>query len=1017
MGTKGKLTFVLLALCLAVLPPRALAAGGGDAAALPEADRNGVITLTRDVTADGTLTIRGADALDLAGHTLTVDLLQVDADLTIRDSSRRESGRIVSTESVTCAVGPGGALTVESGSIENTAPGGTAILNTGTLAVTGGSVAGDRAVRICAGELTVTGGTVTGTALFDGADGGVQGAVVAGKDGKGCPGDVSVSISDGAVIENTARGEGLRPAVVVSDQYMADTARQTVQGPGGAGSNQSFTYAGTSIAVLVDGASVTGDVVKTSGLTRTAASRDGGDVTLTVQNTVVNGSVVNQSATGLTVRDATVTGGVTNTGGGSVVVLGNSKVQGETANSGGGLLYVEGAEGQTAAALNGRAGKAYSSLTDAIDDARPGDTVTLTADAALSRTLTLSKDVTLQGDEAGRKLTGAEGKKAGIVVNGAAVTLKGLTITGLSGDRGAVSIPADAADGTRLTALDLNISDFPRAAFELLGGEAEIRGCLIDCGGQETVTRRGFAIENASVTIRDTVIQGADAPDQSGAAAGLEIGGGSAVTIDGCSILSAADGIVLSRDARDSAVTVRDTVVEARKAALEVQDHAGKTGAAALLVESGSFAGTVGYRYDETDGPASEKLDAGACLLQISGGSFSVSVGEYAAPGLTAELYHSGGTPYSYYAALSEALAAADSGDTVRVLNAGEDSGVSVFHVTLDRGGAEGKVTILVPDGESIPLPTLTRAGYAFTGWAGETASYRGGAAYLADGDATLTAQWGQISSVIPFVAGSGSVTIHPAGAAENAIEGTVITLTVHPADGYALDALTAVDAGGAELKLSDLGGGKYAFAMPDSGVIVSASFTAAERDPAALTYADVSEGDWYYEAVRYVTANGLMNGLDGGAFGPDETASRAMIVTILYRLEGEPAVGAAAFTDVPEGAWYAGATAWAAANGIVTGYGDGSFDPDAAITREQLAAILYRYAGYKGCDSAAAGAGLDGYDDQGQVSGYAADALSWASARGLITGVTGSSMAPGGSADRAQVATILMRFCENFLK
>ena len=123
------------------------------------------------------------------------------------------------------------------------------------------------------------------------------------------------------------------------------------------------------------------------------------------------------------------------------------------------------------------------------------------------------------------------------------------------------------------------------------------------------------------------------------------------------------------------------------------------------------------------------------------------------------------------------------------------------------------------------------------------------------------------------------------------------------------------------------------------------------------------------------------------------------MIVTILYRLEGEPAVGASAFTDVAPGAWYARAAAWAAANGIVNGYGDGTFGPNDDITREQLAAILYRYA------------------DANQVSGYAADAMSWANAAGLITGVTADTLVPQGHATRAEVAVILTRFCENFVK
>ena len=136
------------------------------------------------------------------------------------------------------------------------------------------------------------------------------------------------------------------------------------------------------------------------------------------------------------------------------------------------------------------------------------------------------------------------------------------------------------------------------------------------------------------------------------------------------------------------------------------------------------------------------------------------------------------------------------------------------------------------------------------------------------------------------------------------------------------------------------------------------------------------------------------------------------MIVTILYRLENEPAAGTASFSDVASGAYYAKAVAWAAENGVVTGTTATTFAPDAPITREQMAAILYRYATLKGYDVSQK-ADLSGYTDAGTISAYASDAMAWANAQGLITGVTNTTLAPKSSATRAQVATILMRFCE----
>ena len=183
------------------------------------------------------------------------------------------------------------------------------------------------------------------------------------------------------------------------------------------------------------------------------------------------------------------------------------------------------------------------------------------------------------------------------------------------------------------------------------------------------------------------------------------------------------------------------------------------------------------------------------------------------------------------------------------------------------------------------------------------------------------------------------------------------------------------------------------------------------------LPFTDVKSGDWFYEAVQYVYDKGMMTGVSADRFAPASTTTRGMIVTILYRLENEPAVsGGSAFTDVESGAWYADAVAWAAANDIVNGTSATTFAPNSPITREQMAAILYRYAAYKGYDVSQK-ADLSGYTDAASISGYAKDALAWANAQKLITGVTDTTLVPQGSATRAQVATILMRLCETVVK
>ncbi|HWQ77389.1 MAG TPA: S-layer homology domain-containing protein [Anaerovoracaceae bacterium] len=179
--------------------------------------------------------------------------------------------------------------------------------------------------------------------------------------------------------------------------------------------------------------------------------------------------------------------------------------------------------------------------------------------------------------------------------------------------------------------------------------------------------------------------------------------------------------------------------------------------------------------------------------------------------------------------------------------------------------------------------------------------------------------------------------------------------------------------------------------------------------------FSDVKAGDWYYDAVEYALENKLFNGTTAKTFSPKTEMTRAMLVTVLYRMEGRPAVAGAdnSFQDVKSGQWYTDAATWAAANGIVGGYGNGLFGIDNNVSREQMAAILYRYAGYKQHDVTGA-ADLSAFTDAASVDSWAKPAIQWAGAEGLINGTTAETLTPGGFATRAQVATVLMRFAEN---
>lgn len=254
----------------------------------------------------------------------------------------------------------------------------------------------------------------------------------------------------------------------------------------------------------------------------------------------------------------------------------------------------------------------------------------------------------------------------------------------------------------------------------------------------------------------------------------------------------------------------------------------------------------------------------------------------------------------------------------------------------------------------------------------------------------------------------NGTVTVSP----KNASKGATVTVTAKPDKGYVLDTLTVTDKDGKKIDLTDKGDNKFTFVMPAGSVTVKATFKVAPKTP----FTDVAESAWYADAVAYVYENGMMKGTSDTKFSPEQTTTRGMIVTILYRLEKEPSASAASFTDVASGKYYSKAVAWASANKIVTGYGDGKFGPNDTITREQMAAILYRYASYKGYDVTKT-ADLSKFTDASQVGVFAKAAMQWANAEGLINGTSTTKLSPKSGATRAEVATILMRFCENIAK
>ena len=238
---------------------------------------------------------------------------------------------------------------------------------------------------------------------------------------------------------------------------------------------------------------------------------------------------------------------------------------------------------------------------------------------------------------------------------------------------------------------------------------------------------------------------------------------------------------------------------------------------------------------------------------------------------------------------------------------------------------------------------------------------------------------------------------------------GDTVTIKPKPDEGYELDSITVTDRDGKSVELTAKPDGTYTFQQPSGKVKIEVTYKRVET-PWNNPFADVSERGWYYEAVRFAQERGLMNGYSNGRFGANDTLSRAQLAQILFNKEGRPGVDYLLdFSDVGGRSWYAEAVRWAASQGIVSGYGNGTFGPNDPITREQLAVMLWRYSG----SPAAASKELD-FNDESQISGYALEAMRWAVENGILNGYGDGRLGPKGQATRAQAAQILKNFIGN---
>ena len=340
---------------------------------------------------------------------------------------------------------------------------------------------------------------------------------------------------------------------------------------------------------------------------------------------------------------------------------------------------------------------------------------------------------------------------------------------------------------------------------------------------------------------------------------------------------------------------------------------------------------------------------------------------------------------------------------------------LNTYSITYDLNGGtvSGNPDFYTVESAAITLNPPTRTGYTFIGWSGTDLSGSDNLTVTIPtgsiGNRSYTAHWSLNTYSITYDLDGGTAFGNPDS---YTVESAAITLNEPTKAGYVFTGWSGTDLVGEDnltvtIPAGSIGDRRYTAHWEFDPTIIAALNPTPNVD-----FLDVSRVDWFYYDVRYVCENGLMNGTSRNRFSPYGTATRGMLVTILYRMENEPrCFGSAAFSDVKPGAYYEKAVVWASQNNIVSGYTDGTFRPDAPVTREQLASILYRYTLYRGQDvSAGETTSLTGYGDAQAVSSYALPAMRWACGTGILQGANGK-LNPSGLATRAQLAAMLHRY------
>ena len=759
---------------------------------------------------------------------------------------------------------------------------------------------------------------------------------------------------------------------------------------------------------------------------------------------IIDGSISNQTFADINITNATVTGSVSNAGTGSIVISDGATVEGAVSNTGSGsMAVIESKIGsytsgqnitfvdstttngdtientQDVSAACARIGaKYYNTLKEALTESKSGDTITLVKDVTVSNTqamansnyneavITLKDGVTLDGDShtiyADKNwFKSTDGKNANnpanhiVGVSGVSATIKNLTIVGNANTKHGIN--AFGTNGTN-TLIVNNVT-------------------IKNCG------TAGMVINGAKVTATNINTEGnpwgAINVDKSSGSE-LDLTGGTFK--ENVQIWTESDGSNVSLDGVQlDKVTGKGTIL---KSYTYFTDDVSKLGAAynettKTIYESLDAALNEAHSGDtisvvkDTDLTANATVDNGVTLVVNPGVTLSIENDKTLTNNGTIENKGkidgtvTGTTATKYYTVTFtsnkeiESVEVKDRNDsTIKPNVEGKfvyslKDGTYTYTMETVRGTRTGSFTV---DGEELTINERFSSG-------GSSHSYDGYITIInpKNGEVTVSDDW--------------------------AYEDDKITLTITPDKGYEVDKIEIVDDEGDKIdaKKVDDEDNKYTFRMANCDVTVTVTFkeegkttedTDKEEDKddeetTELNFTDVKETDWFFKGVEYVVDKGIMSGVSENEFAPSGKLTRAMLVQMLYNMESRPACDAEnAFMDVPVGQWYTDAVIWANDAKIVSGMGDGLFAPNMEITREQMVAMLYNYAKYRGYDVTAS-ADLSAFADTASVSAWAQPAMQWAVAEGYISGMGDSQLAPQGTATRAEIASVIMRFME----